>query len=337
MQYREYVNFIRPNAFNMLVSLSLMALIWSGFFAPSLSIAYDSPIIGKSPVSQFFLSEIDPLSNVSVGISALFLVIACTLMIRTNSLFTFRPVRTILPAFFFLITSSLIIRPHLLNYGYVVSSLFAFIVFYCFKLCEGSSSNLSKDSFNIGMLMGVCTLLSPTLLAYSIPILIFSFNIKTLTLKTTCAYILGLLIIIFSFIGFVYVVEEDTLLENLFIKWKIQDYSQFHNFSGAFFLYIGIITILFCIAFSHVFLKSSYQSIKNRHESKFFCLNFVFSSLLILLGSTDLGFILPLYLFSGSFLLGQMFSNNFSIFIKILWVVFIVSSIAYYLCPTFNF
>lgn len=338
MNHRSYADLIRPKVSNIVVCLLLVVLIWSGWFETSFKVMPpESLILGYSPLTFLLNQSFEVTSLPALIISAALIITVGGTLFWMNEQFSFIPVRTLLPTFFFVIIVSLLMRPHTLNIGAILAFIFALRLFSSFKLCEEMSSNVARTKFNMGLLLGLSSLLALSTLAYIVPLIFFSFQTQTLSIKGMLALFLGFLVPPFYLLLALAATDNLFLVEIYLNSWWLGDNTLLEFTSEPFLIYLGIITLLALISLVKVYFLSEHQSIKTRQETKYICSNFVITLLLVLLRPSDVGLLLPIYIFFSSILIGQSFSSDFNLPTKIMWGIFGIASILYLFFPTYDF
>lgn len=346
MQYRDYADKILPQASNIILSLLLLALLFSDtFFVAQPNLIVESARAGFSPYFSEWLSSFDLHSHASVATSAFIVLVISFLMIWMNEIFSFIAVRTILPATFFLLTLSLLLRPHGFNVSYLIVLMAALILFSCFRMCESPYGDAPVRLFNIGMILGLQSLLSISMLTYVFVLVPFLYQVRTLSMRTVVAFLMGLFLpVLYSFIGVAVATFQETGVGTLssvatyFHDWHLfGNYELLSQMSLASKCYLGCVLALTLFSAFQAFFSSATLTVKNRIEILFLTFNFLWTLFLMVIGVSDMVLLLPLLLFLGAFLLGFYFSSDYTLLIKILWGVFFVASILYYIFPNYNY
>lgn len=337
MDYRSYSDLIRPKASNIILCLLLAGLTWSGWFESSYKVMPpESLILGNSPLTLLLNQSFDLLSTPALLISLALVVTVGGTLFWMNEIYAFIPVRTILPAVFFIIIVSLLMRPHTLNFGAILAFIFSLRLFTSFSICEEMTQNISRTKFNVGLLLGISSLASLTSMIFLIPMLWFSFQTKSLSVKGFLAFIFGFMVPPFYLFLALAATDNLFLFEIYINSWSLGDKTLWNFVSDPFLIYFGVITLLSLLSLVKVFFLSEYQSVKTRIESLYVCLNFIISLLIIILSPTDIGLLLPIYIFFSSILMGHSFSSDIKLFTKIQWWIFWIATILYLLFPTYD-
>lgn len=336
MQYREYTDIIRPKTSNIILCFGIILLLWIGIIPEHTIIPVDSFIVNNSPLAFVLSQHFDILSFPCNLISMALLGAISYILIWFNEDYSFIFVRSILPALFFLIISSLFFRPYA-SVSFVVVLLIFLLVYTCINLCENSSESPSLSSFNTGLLLGVITLFSLSCFSYILLLIIYFYRIKVLSLKTFLAFIMGLTIPYLYTVGGFYFTGNIDQLGSYFTSWHIGGGLSFWNqLSDATLAYLAVFALLSVYSLIRIFFLASRQAIKNRQETMFLVHAFLLSVIFIVLGASDICILLAIAVFLASFLLGQAFSTEYNIIIKILLGIFIVSSVLFLIFPDFN-
>lgn len=342
MQYRDLADLIRPKAANIFVCLVIIALIWSGVMELGLDAPMKTPegslVMGYSPLAYLLHEHLfDFSSGVGIGVSLLFMVVIATEMVWMNEIYSFIPLRSIMPAFFFIVITSLVFRPHLLYVGFFVAMLFAFAMFACFRLCEEGASNASLVTFNIGMLFGLSLCFSLSTAIFVLPLLWITYQARTLGLRTFIAFLLGLFVPILYTVIFLVATDNLFYLEHYIDSWRLGSGAMWQMMSDSTWIYLLSTAVITVFVMVRVMLFSDHQSIRSREETMFICFSFVLSLAVIAMSPTDVYLTLPLSVMYASFLLGQSFSMEYSLLNKIVFGIWALLSVAYLVFPNYNF
>lgn len=328
---------IHPKASNLVLCFAIILLLWIGIIPDDSIIPVESIIIGNSPLASFLSQSFDFFSAPFIALSIAFLALISYLMVWINEDFSFISIRTILPAFFFLIISSLMIRPHAFSISFLIIFLFFMIVYSCFRLYESPSSSASVALFNSGLLLGMITLFSLSCFSFIIILFIYYYNIKALSFRSFLAFIMGLILPYLYSFGLFYLTDNIFYFSNYFTNWSIRGGSFiWSQMSLPMLIYLGILVLLTLFSMIKVVVFNTHQTIKNRQETLFLVHCFLLSSILVILSPSDVGLLLPLTFFFGSFLLGQAFSSEYNLLIKIMMGVFLLSSVLFLIFPNIN-
>ncbi len=337
MDYRDYTDLILPKATNIIASIALVVLIWSGLFESNPEyMPMENLLIGNSPLALFLISLFDLTSLPAIVTSILFLLSIGGAMILINEVFSFISIRTILPSFFFLIITSIMLRPHAFSLSFVLILISALLIVACFHLYE-SSKNPSLSVFNIGLLIGIATQISLSFLVFILSIFVFFYKIKVISLRTVLAFLMGISIpFLYSTLYFVLTNNTDDWT-NYFLSWhQSESISMWDKMSLSSFIYICTTVGITLYSIVKMILFQTSQNIKNREESLFLLTNFILVGLLIIISPIDVGLLLPVWFFFASFLIGQALSAEYNLATKIVWTIFIVSSILFLIFPNYS-
>ncbi len=342
MEYRDLADLIRPKATNILASLVVVALIWSGVAELGLDAPMNTPegslVLGYSPLAYFLHEYVfDFASGVGIGVSLFFLVVIATEMIWMNEVFSFIPLRSIMPAFFFIVIASLVFRPHLLYTGLFLAMLFAVAMYECFKLCEEGETNASLITFNIGLLFGLSICFSLSTVIFVLPLIWITYQARTLGLRTFLAFVLGFLVPILYMVVFLVAIDNLFYLEHYIDSWCLGSGAMWQMVSNSTWIYLLSTVALTVFVMVRVLLFSEHQSIRSREETMFICFSFVLSLVVIAVSPTDVYLTLPLSVMYASFLLGQAFSMEYNLLTKILFGLWSLLSVVYLVFPNYNF
>ncbi|MBO4530683.1 MAG: hypothetical protein J5767_08635 [Paludibacteraceae bacterium] len=336
MQYREYTDIIRPKTSNLILCFGIILLLWIGIIPDNTIIPVESLVMNNSPLAFVLSQNMDFLSFPFNFLPMVLLGLISYFLIWFNEDYSFISVRSILPAFFFIIISSLLFRPYAFI-TFIVILLVFFIIFSCFHLYENPSGSPSVSLFNTGLLLGVTTLFSLSCFSYILLLIVYYYRIKALSLKTFLAFIMGLMVPYLYTVGGFYFTGNITLLGNYFTNWHVGGgVSLWHQLSDSTLVYVGVVALLTIFSLVRIFFMSSHQTIKNRQESMFLVHAFLLTVIFLLLGASDTFILLPIAVFLASFLLGQAFSSEYNLVIKILLGIFIVSSVLFLIFPDYN-
>ena len=342
MEYRDLADLIRPKISNIFVSLVIVALIWSGVAELGLDVSMKTPegslVLGCSPLANFLHQYVfDFTSHVGVGISLFLLAIIAAEMVWMNEVYSFIPLRSILPAFFFIVVSSLIFRPHFLYAGFFVAMLFVFAMYECFKLCEEGGGSASLTNFNIGLLFGVSICVSLSTAVFILPLIWTTYQARTLSVRTFIAFLLGLFVPLLYMFVFLVVTDNLFYLEHYIDTWRLGSGAMWRMISDSTWIYLLSMVVITMFAMVRVLMFSDHQSIRSREETMFICLSYVLSLVVVVISPTDVYLILPMSIMYASFLLGQAFSMEYSLLNKVVFGIWSLLSVGYLVFPNYNF
>ena len=188
MDFRSYTDLILPKASNIAFCIITVILLWSGLFESTNDILpVENLLLGNSPLAYLFAHNFDFLSIPAIVLSAIILLLVAFSMVWINEIYSFIAVRTILPAFIFIVISSLALRPHAFSIALIIVLLFALIIFFSFKLYECSQREITIGIFNIGILLGIATLFSHSCIFYTLVLFLLFYQQKTLSFRTFIA------------------------------------------------------------------------------------------------------------------------------------------------------
>ena len=348
MEYRDYADRIVPQASNVMGGLLLLVLLTGNFFFLSHgNNAMEGAHAGFSPFFSSWLATFDLHSVWAIVASSVLVLAICVLMIWMNEVFSFISVRTILPAFFFVVFASLMMRPSAFNISYILALLAATTLFSCFH--EKAEHEKPTHLFLIGMLVGIQTLISVSCLTYIIVLFPYFYQIRSLSLRTTIAFLIGLFLpFLYAFLCSVCVASaqgsSDALAvsadawANHFRGWKVYgDRTLFQGMTLAARIYFGFFAGLSIFSAFRAFVSSASQTVKNRLQTLFITFLFFWTLVLFLMGVSDAVLLLPSLLCLGAFLMGQYLSVEYNVATKIVWVIFLLSSLLYYIFPDYNY
>ncbi len=337
MDFRSYTDLILPKASNIAFCIITVILLWSGLFeSTSEVLPVENLLLGDSPLAYLLAHNFNFLSIPAIVLSAIILMLVAFSMVWINEIYSFIAVRTILPAFIFIVISSLALRPHSFSIALIIVLLFAIITFFSFKLYECSQREITIGVFNIGILLGIATLFSHSCIFYTLVLFLLFYQQKTLSFRTFIAYLMGISIPLL-YTTLIYVATDNTYYwTNYLTSWFSDAPSLWTQLNQNTLLYLCVISAITVFAIVKVFFLRSHQSIRNREETMFLLYMLILTVLLLCLGITSDALLLPLFFFFSSFLIGQAFSSDFSLSTKIGWGIFLLSSIAFMLFPDYK-
>lgn len=333
MQYLQYKDNILPGVSTILISLIVVLALWHEVFFPSMVVSEESIVLGDSPLASLWNQYLPFNGWVSRLIALACLIITAYSMIWLNETFSFINVRTILPAFFFAVITSLLMRPHCFSTSWIIVFCVVLFVNTTFRLVEGSSDKFIIRAFDAGLILSISALFTMQSLLMAIPFFFLLYRCNSLNVKIVFAFLTGVILTFF------YCVLVSVYLNNL-DAWT-EYWSTWINLHGVLSLahdtegkiYFGLIGALLLISLLHFMRTRSHQNVRNREEVEFLIRCFFTTLVIMFMNMSHAQLFLPTCLFFCTFIIGQYFTLEWSLLSKILLVVFFVSSIIYFLQP----
>ena len=338
MQSRDYIDAIKPQVGNILPTILITVFLWCEWLQPKVCTTITEGILlGDSPLSILLNQGWDMQSNAAKCVSIGLLFATAYFTIAINQTFAFIPVRTILPSLFFLLFTSMLMRPHLFSMSLVMAVIFAIITYICFRLSEGDE-NASMQTFNIGLLLGLTTLTTMSTIVFLLWILVFLYHIRQLSIRTTIAVFMGCALpILYATLYFASTDRLSFWLDYLTSNSIFDDINDFAGTSLATRVYMSVILVTSLYSMAKVALERHHQSIKARYESTFMMVNYLLSLSIILLSPSDAYLFIPVHIFFGSFLIGHALSSLFDIINKMIWCIILIATVLYFIFPNYNY
>lgn len=333
MQYLQFKDNILPGVSTILISIVVALILWYEIFIPGTLASGESVIVGDSPLAVFLSEHLQ--FNSWIGRLAAFACVLITgyCMVWLNETFSFINVRTILPAFFFLITASLLMRPHCFSTSWIITICIVFFVNTTFRLVEGSPDRFIIRAFDAGLLLSLATLFALQFVILCIPFFTLLYRCNSLKLKVILAFFTGILMPYFycvlAAVGFNHM-DTWTSYWNTWIVingWPSMEGNMEH------FAYICLIALLFIFSLLHFIHTRSHQNIRSREEVIFLTYSFFMTLIIILMNMGHAQIALPTCLFFCCFIIGQYFTLQWTILSKILLCLFFACSIIFYIQP----
>lgn len=333
MQYLQFKDNILPGVSTILISIVVALILWYEIFIPGTLANGESVVVGDSPLAILLNEHL--LFNGWIGRLAAFSCVLITgyCMVWLNETFSFINVRTILPAFFFLITASLLMRPHCFSTSWIITICIVFFVNTTFRLVEGSPDRFIIRAFDAGLLLSLATLFALQFVILCIPFFMLLYRCNSLKLKVIFAFFTGILMpyfyCILAAVGFNHM-DTWTSYWNTWIvlnEWPSME----GNIEQL--IYIGLIALLFIFALLHFIQTRSHQNIRSREEVIFLTFSFFTTLVIILMNMSHAQIALPTCLFFCCFVIGQYFTLQWTIISKTLLCLFFACSIIFFIQP----
>lgn len=334
MQYLQYKDNILPSVSTILISLVVVLVLWHEVFSPTMEV--EAPVVlGNSPLASLWNRYLPFDSWIFRVIALVCVIITAYSMIWLNETFSFINVRTILPAFIFVVVVSLLMRPHCFSTSWIIVISIVFFVNTSFRLVEGSSDKFIIRSFDAGLILSISALFAVQSLLLTIPFFFLLYRCNSLNVKIVFAYLTGVIM------PFFYCCLVSTYLNTLsswgefWSSWIVMDgsFSVVQSLEGR--IYSGIIAVLFIISLFHFIHSRSHQNVRSREEVFFLVRCLVTVLVIMLMDRNQAQLFLPTCIFFCSFVIGQYFSLEWSLLSKILLILFFVTSIIYFVQPDF--
>lgn len=330
MQFARFKDYIKPAAPSMIFGVVMALILWYDLYLPVGFAECNSEnlCLGDSPFVQFLSNSIFVSAWCGSLTSFLLLLSISFLMIRLNERFSIINVRTVLPAYTFCLLYSVFFFPHGFSLSLLVALLILGAIYISYAMVEMPYIEMSKYAFNIGMLISLASLLSLPCLFYLFPLLAFFYEFKTLTLRNLLALIFGLFLpILYLIIYLVYIDNIESL--RLFVEssFTFGVFSSYDSLKWWDWAYLAAFSFLFMVGFFKYLRWKNQLNVKNREEHFFILVYFVFTLFLLFILAVDVELLFPLIFLFASFTIGQYFSLQFTIFSKVIGVLFLILSL----------
>ncbi|MFA6780129.1 MAG: hypothetical protein WCU80_10175 [Paludibacteraceae bacterium] len=322
MRQGRLTDTIAPSAQNFIFCIILACILWYDLFFPSLSTKEESVVIGSSPLFSLIESGFPICSSIGKAISFGIFLLINFILLHFNEVFSFIRVRTILPPLFFLIIGSILIQPHCLSAGMLVT-LIAMTALYASFFYVNKGNPI--QAFNVAFLLSIASLFSISSITYVIPFILFAYSCSMLNMRTVVALSMGLILpYLYTFLAYLWVGHPETLVT--YITDGVDIFHTKFEYSTLSILYISFLGILAILSIFNFSVGDTQDNIKPRKEFSHLIILFLWTLLLLFLrvpGSDILAFPLILFL---SIILGRYFSLNESKFTRIAILLFAIGS-----------
>lgn len=330
MQYVRFKDSIKPAASSIIIGMIIALVLWYDLYLPVgfAECNGENLCLGDSPFVAFLWNSEYIRSWRGILFSFFLLIGICFMMIRLNEQFSFINVRTVLPAYIFGIVYSVFYFPHGFSMSLVVAIFILGVIFYSFKMVDMPYQEMSKYAFNIGLLLAVATLISVPCIFYIVPILFFFYFFKALTLRNVLALFFGFFVpILYLTIYLFYKGTPEMLKQFVESSMTIGVFSSYASLQWWDWGYLAIFFFLYVLGVLKYSLWRSQLNVKNREEHFFISIYFLFTLLLLFILAIDVELLFPLLFLFASFTIGQYFSMQFTIFSKIVGVLFLLATL----------
>ena len=330
MQYVRFKDYIKPGASSLILGAIITLVLWYDLYLPiGLSECQGENLcLGDSPLVDFFLNSAYIRSWRGILFSFIFLLAIAFLMIQLNERFSFINVRTVLPAYIFCIVYSIFYFPHGFSVSLLVVLFVLGAIYFSFKMVDMPYMEMSVYAFNTGLLLSLATIFSLPCLFYTIPILIFFYVCKAMSLRNILALFFGICLpILYLLIYLAYVNDLEAFLLFVSSSSTIGVFSSYASLQWWDWSYLIVYTTIFVLGLLNYSKWRGQLNVRNREEHFFILIYFLFTLLLLFVFAIDVELIFPLLFLFASFTVGQYFSMVFSLFSKIVGILFIVVSL----------
>lgn len=333
MQYLQYKDNILPSVSSILISLVIVFVLWYEVFSPSILVSEESVILGDSPLA-FLWNNYLPFNGWTGRIVALACVIITAYsMIWLNETFSFINVRTILPAFFFAVIVSLLMRPHCFSTSWIIVICIVFFVNTTFRLVEGSADKFIIRAFDAGLILSLSTLFAVQSLILTLPFFFLLYRCNSLNVKMIFAYLTGITLPYFYCVLAAIYQNDITAWTDYWSTWINFEgsFSTINGFEGV--IYSILIGVLFIISLLLFMRTRSHQNVRSREEVVFLITCFFTTLVIILMDMNHAQLFIPTCLFFCCFIIGQYFTLEWSLLSRILMYIFLAASFIFFIQP----
>ncbi len=339
MQYVRFKDYIKPAAPSVIFGVIVALFLWYDLYIPVgfAECNGENLCLGDSPIIAFLWDSVYIHSWRGMLISFLLLIGICFLMIRLNEVFSFINIRTVLPAYVFGVVYSVFYFPHGFSMSLVVALFILGAIYYSFMMANLPYEEMSKCAFNIGLLLAGATLISVPCFFYVLPLLAFFYVFKALTLRNVLALFFGFLLpILYLMIYLVYTNSIDSLI--LFVESSLTFgvFSSYGSLEWWDWGYLIFFSFLFLLGILKYPQWRNQLNVKNREEHFFILVYLLFTLILVLVMAIDVELLFPLIFLFASFTIGQYFSMQFTLFSKIVGVLFLLATLSLFCHRTIN-
>lgn len=311
MTRTQWQDLIRPSFSTYVLCGVIALLVWldfahwdnvCAFESSSFLFGHISPWLSEHPV----LSRIADM-GVVLGIAYLIL--------SMNERFSFVRIRTMLPSLCAIVFYGFMLYPHSFSEESVITLLLFASINAALKCTVDEPYS---HTFNIGLLLGIATLICPVCFAYLLVFFYFYFNMNVLNLRTFLSTLTGAVVpLIYGCAALVY-----TGHELFFIKY-LQSSPDFApllpEVSSSETIFLAVVIISTGTALIYQLLTYQNETLKPRRMFSFFIQLLLFSSLMMLFFHSGYGNLMGTTLILSGMVVGRVLSMSVSESIIALW------------------
>ncbi|HOU68472.1 MAG TPA: hypothetical protein PKW49_07850 [Paludibacteraceae bacterium] len=325
MRQGKLTDIIAPSAQNIIFSTLLACVLWYDLFFPSLNTTEgEVSASGDSPLFSLISSSLLVCSIWGKIISFALFMLINFILLHFNEVFSFIRVRTVLPLLFFIIIGSLLVQPHCLSAGMIVSFIFLLALYSGFFYVNKGHP---IHTFNVGILLSIASLFSFSYITYVIPFFVFVYSCSMLNMRSFLAMMMGIVLpYVYAFMFyFFWLRQPEALIGYITNSFTFSAY-QF-DYSILSIIYTSFLGILALVSILYFFLGDLQDNIKPRKEFSNLIIVFLWTFVLFSLNLTGSETLLYTLIMLLSIILGRHFSLNVSKFTRIALILFSISSV----------
>ena len=321
----QWNDIIRPELKSNLLCIFLGVIIWFGVFGLCKTASSDAVAGLPRWLSNFFVAD---MTVGRIADFVLFTLLAMALM-RLNELYSFIPQRTVLSFFFSVIVGGVVMCNYANSPGILEALLIVLALYNAFVLQDTRSQ---LQTFNIGFLIGVLSILNPWGLLAFVPFVYFYYDSNVLSTRSFLGTLTGVFIPVFYYGIYIAATDDIENLPEHFVLY-LQVYSLPDDLSRMQIAYMVISLLVLGWAHLHYFLTFHLNVLKQRRMSTLILLLELYVVLIALFTPDGIYSMMTSFFLLSALLIGRFFSltvPNGKAFYVAFWV-FVGATLIYFL------
>lgn len=303
MTRTQWFDLIRPGALSNAAFLLLGVVLWGDFAHQGLEAPPASASYAFNYVAQW--AQLSPLASKSLDL-VLSLTVAFFIM-RLNEAHQFIRVRTFLPSALCILLGGLLLPPHYLTSGSIVACLlFASVA----QALELANTHSQKQTFNIGLLLGLAAMVYPFSLLYLLVFFYFYYNFNVLSLRSALATLTGAALPLCYGSVAIWATGKQDLFSSYFRPENTHVQVWLPHFGEAQLAYVAVLGVVLLAALAYVWMTYQKEALKPRRMFSFFVQLLLFTLALMLFSRSGFSNLLYTLIFLSSIVVGRVFSTT---------------------------
>ncbi len=302
MTRTQWQDYIRPAAISNIICVLVGFVLWMDFAHWGAEVPVESGSYAFNYVAEWLVDK--PLFSRLID---LVLVLSMAfLILRLNEIHSFIRVRTILPSALCILFSGLLLQPHHLTSGAIVTLLLFASISAALTL---TNENSQVHTFNIGLLLGIAGLVYPISLSYLVVFFYFYYNFNILNLRTFLSTLTGAFLpLCYGSIAMLATGHANIFRNYLNPTTHLQIW--IHEFEEMQLAYMVVSGVVLVGCMVYIWFNYQKEALKPRRMFSFFVQLLLFTLLLMLISRSGFGNLLYMFIILSSIIIGRVYSTT---------------------------